>query len=68
MLHEPVQLLTKISRRYVQMSGMVLGSMIDADAHLRQYEHRMRIQRRYMRDQARWERYEQEINSKGGEK
>lgn len=48
------------------MSGMVLGSMIDADSHLRQYEHRMRMQRRYMREKARWDRYEEEISSNKG--
>jgi hypothetical protein len=42
------------------MSGMVLGSMIEADSRLRQYEARMRVQRRAARDQAYWERFERE--------
>ncbi|KAK4032734.1 hypothetical protein C8A01DRAFT_20238 [Parachaetomium inaequale] len=45
---------------YLQMSGMVLGSMIEADSRLRQYEARVRVQRRVARDQAYWERFERE--------
>ncbi|KAH6854289.1 hypothetical protein B0I37DRAFT_25934 [Chaetomium sp. MPI-CAGE-AT-0009] len=45
---------------YIQMSGMVLGSMIEADARLRQYEARMRVQRRLARDRAYWDRFEKE--------
>ncbi|KAL1876889.1 hypothetical protein VTK73DRAFT_9042 [Phialemonium thermophilum] len=37
---------------YIQMSGMVLGGMIDADARLRQYERRMRMEKRLMRENA----------------
>ncbi|KJZ74216.1 hypothetical protein HIM_06447 [Hirsutella minnesotensis 3608] len=49
---------------YIQMSGMVLGGMIDADWRLRQYEYQMRVQRRLLRDQAKWDRYEQEFSEK----
>ncbi|KAL6849509.1 hypothetical protein ACO1O0_009050 [Amphichorda felina] len=52
---------------YVQMSGMVLGSMIDADARLREYEHKMRMRRRWMKEKAKWEQYEEEI-TKGNQK
>ncbi|OAA60448.1 hypothetical protein SPI_05572 [Niveomyces insectorum RCEF 264] len=38
---------------YIQMSGMVLGSMIEADHQLRVYEAELRQQRRIMRHQAR---------------
>lgn len=51
------------------MSGMVLGSMIEADWRLRQYENDMRMRRRWMREKAKWEQYEAEIikeNQKGG--
>ncbi|KAH6892198.1 hypothetical protein B0T10DRAFT_483279 [Thelonectria olida] len=54
---------------YLQMSGMVLGSMIEADWRLRQYEQEMRMRRRWMRERAKWEQYEAEIlkeNQKGG--
>ena len=40
------------------MSGMVLGSMIEADHRLRDYEARVRIQRKMAIDRATWERYE----------
>ncbi|EAQ90690.1 hypothetical protein CHGG_02625 [Chaetomium globosum CBS 148.51] len=45
---------------YIQMSGMVLGSMIEADSRLRQYEARMRVQRRLASERAYWERFEKE--------
>ncbi|EPE02951.1 imidazoleglycerol-phosphate dehydratase [Ophiostoma piceae UAMH 11346] len=38
---------------YIHMSGMVLGSMLEADSRLRQYEADMRHQRRVARHQAR---------------
>lgn len=53
--------------RYLQMSGMVFGGMIDADHRLREYEQKMRIQRRWMKERAKWQRYEEEI-SKGNDK
>lgn len=46
------------------MSGMVLGGMIEADWRLRQYEYRMRTQRRWLRDKAKWDRYEEEFLDK----
>ncbi|CAI0646551.1 hypothetical protein CGCF415_v000343 [Colletotrichum fructicola] len=46
---------------YIQMSAMVLGSMLEADHRLREYEARIRMQRRLMRDRAKWERFEQEF-------
>lgn len=46
---------------YLQMCGMVVGGMIEADWRLRQYEQRVRMQRRIMRDKAKWERYEEEF-------
>ncbi|KAK4156302.1 Imidazoleglycerol-phosphate dehydratase-domain-containing protein [Chaetomidium leptoderma] len=45
---------------YIQMSGMVLGSMMEADSRLRQYEARMRVQRRLAREQAYWKNFERE--------
>ncbi|KAF4985781.1 hypothetical protein FDECE_16316 [Fusarium decemcellulare] len=52
---------------YLQMCGMVVGSMIEADGRLRAYEHQVRMQRRVMREKAKWERYEEEF-VKGSEK
>lgn len=43
------------------MSGMILGSMIEADAQMRRYEQQMRIQRRLNRDRAEWERFTREF-------
>ncbi|KAK4219696.1 hypothetical protein V8F33_010922 [Rhypophila sp. PSN 637] len=44
---------------YIQMSGMVLGSMIEADHRLREYEKTIRMQRRLQRDQALWRDFEE---------
>ncbi|AEO62553.1 07835718-56f3-48c9-8ece-716c96cfbe38 [Thermothielavioides terrestris] len=46
---------------YLQMSGMVLGSMIEADRRLRQYEARIRMQRRLATEQAYWQSIEREL-------
>ncbi|GJC82037.1 imidazoleglycerol-phosphate dehydratase [Colletotrichum tofieldiae] len=46
---------------YMQMSAMVLGSMLEADNRLREYEAKVRIQKRILRDRAKWERFEQEF-------
>ncbi|GAB0136595.1 O-acetylhomoserine sulfhydrylase [Epichloe bromicola] len=53
---------------YLQMSGMVLGGMIEADWRLRQYESQMRMQRRWMREKAKWQRYEEEFGKDEGNK
>ncbi|KAK3994730.1 hypothetical protein QBC44DRAFT_379160 [Cladorrhinum sp. PSN332] len=45
---------------YIQMSGMVLGSMLEADQRLREYEAQMRLRRRLMRDQAMWASLEEQ--------
>lgn len=43
------------------MSAMVLGGMIEADQRLREFEHQMKMQRRWQRDKAKWERYQREF-------
>jgi hypothetical protein len=60
--------LADLHARYLQMSGMVLGSMIEADYRLRQYEARVRMQRRVMKDRARWQRFEEEFAKDDEEK
>lgn len=40
---------------------MVLGGMIEADHSLRLYEQQMRMQRRIEREQAKWQRYQDEF-------
>lgn len=49
------------------MSGMVLGSMIEADSRLRKFEYEMRMQRRWQMEKAKWERYEKEFGGKDEE-
>ncbi|KOS18694.1 hypothetical protein ESCO_000419 [Escovopsis weberi] len=51
---------------YVQLSAMVLGGMIVADSRLRQYEAQVRMQKRFLREKAKWERYEEELVRNNG--
>ncbi|TVY93363.1 hypothetical protein LAWI1_G000552, partial [Lachnellula willkommii] len=46
---------------FLQMSGMIMGSCLEADHRIREYEARVRMQKRIMRDRAVWEKYEQEF-------
>ncbi|KAI3321786.1 hypothetical protein HD806DRAFT_147106 [Xylariaceae sp. AK1471] len=46
---------------YIQMSSMILGGMIEADARMRRYEQQMRVQRMIARDRAWRENYEREL-------
>ncbi|KAF3064503.1 putative imidazoleglycerol-phosphate dehydratase protein [Daldinia childiae] len=46
---------------YLQMSGMIVGSMIEADYRMRQYEQRIRMQRRIAQNRAIWVDYEKEL-------
>ncbi|KAF2639033.1 hypothetical protein P280DRAFT_499800 [Massarina eburnea CBS 473.64] len=50
---------------YIQMSGMILGGMIEADNRIRAYEHMIRHQKRLARDMEVWRRYEAEFEEKG---
>ncbi|PMD43293.1 hypothetical protein L207DRAFT_509806 [Hyaloscypha variabilis F] len=45
---------------FLQMSGMILGSCLEADHRIRQYEAKVRMEKRMVRDRAAWEQYEQE--------
>ncbi|KAH8663910.1 hypothetical protein BX600DRAFT_286285 [Xylariales sp. PMI_506] len=45
---------------YLQMSGMVFGGMLEADAKVREYEARLRMDRQIARDRAMWETFERE--------
>ncbi|ETS79781.1 hypothetical protein PFICI_09634 [Pestalotiopsis fici W106-1] len=51
---------------YLQMSGMILGGMLEADGAVRQYEARVRMQKRLARDRAMWETFEKEFEEEGG--
>ncbi|KAH8600930.1 hypothetical protein B0O99DRAFT_681788 [Bisporella sp. PMI_857] len=46
---------------FLQMSGMIMGACLEADHRIREYEAKVRMQKRLMRDRAVWERYEQEF-------
>jgi hypothetical protein len=47
------------------MSGMILGSMIEADKRIIAYEHRVRHQKRMAADMQLWRHYEEEFEKKG---
>ena len=47
------------------MSGMTLGSMIEADRRLREHEVKVRQYKKLQRDAAVWQKYEQEFESLG---
>ncbi|KAK6086248.1 hypothetical protein SCUP234_02461 [Seiridium cupressi] len=51
---------------YLQMSGMILGGMLEADGAVRQYEARLRMQKRIARDRAMWDTFEKEFEEEGG--
>ncbi|MCJ1476841.1 hypothetical protein MMC13_005510 [Lambiella insularis] len=57
---------------FIQMSGMTLGGMIEADHRLREYEALVRVQKKRERDEAVWQRYEtlleEEVRAKRAEK
>ncbi|MCJ1406408.1 hypothetical protein MMC19_000473 [Ptychographa xylographoides] len=44
---------------FIQMSGMTLGGMIEADRRIRDYEARVRIEKRRAKDAAAWQRFEE---------
>ncbi|KAH7321787.1 hypothetical protein BKA65DRAFT_513022 [Rhexocercosporidium sp. MPI-PUGE-AT-0058] len=46
---------------FLQMSGMILGACLEADHRVREYEAKVRMQKRLLRDRAVWESYEKEF-------
>jgi hypothetical protein len=42
--------------------GMILGGCLEADHRIREYEARVRMQKRILRDKAAWESFEQEYD------
>lgn len=48
---------------YIQMSGMIMGGMIEADHRLRQYEEQIKLQQKMMRQREKWQRYGEEFAS-----
>ncbi|CCE27664.1 hypothetical protein E4U22_003973 [Claviceps purpurea] len=53
---------------YLQLSGMILGGMLGAESRMRQYEYQMRMQRRWMQEKTKWQRYEEEFGQNEGGK
>ncbi|OCK75471.1 hypothetical protein K432DRAFT_397249 [Lepidopterella palustris CBS 459.81] len=49
---------------YLQMAGMIVGSMVEADKRMRLYEHRIRHEKRMLRDMEVWRRYEADFESR----
>ncbi|PSS10584.1 hypothetical protein M430DRAFT_21938 [Amorphotheca resinae ATCC 22711] len=47
-------------KTFIQMSGMILGGCLEADHRVREYEAKMRMQKRILRDRAMWEREQEE--------
>ncbi|CZR59119.1 uncharacterized protein PAC_09011 [Phialocephala subalpina] len=45
---------------FLQMSGMILGGCLEADHRIREYEAKLRMQKRILRDRAAWESFEKE--------
>ena len=45
---------------YLQMSGMLIGGFIEGDNRMRDYEAKVRMQRRLQRDQAAWQEFERQ--------
>jgi len=41
--------------------GMIMGACLEADHRIREYEAKVRMHKRIMRDRAVWEKYEQEF-------
>lgn len=39
---------------------MIMGACLEADSRIREYEAKIRMQKRMVRDRAVWDRYEQE--------
>ncbi|CCU77443.1 unnamed protein product [Blumeria hordei] len=45
---------------FLQMSGMILGACLEADHRIREYEVKVRMYKRMVRDQAVWDGYEED--------
>ena len=51
--------LTELS--FIQLSGMTLGAMIEADRRIREYEFMMRRMKKIKADEEVWKRWEEDI-------
>ncbi|KAH9872754.1 hypothetical protein J1614_005148 [Plenodomus biglobosus] len=57
--------LTVQFKTYIQMSGMILGGMLEADKRMIRYQHQVRYQKRLARDMEVWKRYEESYEERG---
>jgi len=51
---------------FLQMSGMIMGACLEADHRVREFEAKVRMEKRILRDRAVWEKYEQEYEQTSG--
>lgn len=51
--------------RYIQMSAMIFGGMIEADARMVRYHHAVRSHKKLQSDMAVWRAYESEYEERG---
>lgn len=51
---------------YIQMSGMTIGSVIEGERRLREFQTRARRMRKLQKDQEVWRRFEQEFEEEQG--
>lgn len=61
--HSPIKETALNLDRFLQMSGMCIGSMMEADQRMRLYEMQVRRQKRLQRDTEVWRRYEAEYQA-----
>lgn len=54
----PYHISINVAYRYIQISGMMLGAMLEADSRLRAYEFRMRREKKRLADEAALKRWE----------
>lgn len=48
------------TNRFIQMGFMVMGGSLEADRRIRQYEARIRLEKRMVKDREVWDQYEEE--------
>lgn len=58
------QVFINVVYRYIQISGMMLGAMLEADSRLRAYEFHMRREKKRLADEAVWRRWEGLVEEK----
>ncbi|KAF1933600.1 uncharacterized protein M421DRAFT_415939 [Didymella exigua CBS 183.55] len=57
--------LTVQFKTYIQMSAMIFGGMVEADARMLRYHHAVRSHKKLQSDMAVWRAYENEYEERG---